>query len=136
MSPIAEPKLPALPPALPPDQKQKPAKTEPEPGPGQVKTEEEDAPMAGSSGKEEGEEGKEEDAKQDEEQRLRERQRAEIERLHRLGIPVPGVAIRVDKLVATVWLEDLAIECPNKLLADRVRAVVERAVEVTAPLWG
>lgn len=65
-----------------------------------------------------------------------ERTRAEIERLHKVGIPVPGVSIRVDKMAATVWLEDLEVECANKVFADRVRAVVERAVEVTAPLWG
>jgi len=60
----------------------------------------------------------------------------EIERLHKMGIPVPGVQITVDKMQATVWLEDLEVECNNKVFADRVRAVVERAVEVTAPLWG
>ncbi|PFH55840.1 hypothetical protein XA68_17524 [Ophiocordyceps unilateralis] len=60
---------------------------------------------------------------------------AELARLHRLGIPVPGVRISVDRMVATVWLEKLDVECNNKVFADRVRAVVERAVEVTAPLW-
>lgn len=70
-------------------------------------------------------------------QRLEERQRAEIERLHKIGIPVPGVAIKIDdKLNAKVWLEDLEVECANKAFGDRVRVVVERAVEVTAPLWG
>ena len=49
---------------------------------------------------------------------------------------MPGVQITVDKMQATVWLEDLEVECNNKVFADRVRAVVERAVEVTAPLWG
>jgi cleavage and polyadenylation specificity factor subunit 3 len=74
---------------------------------------------------------------EDEEQRsLKERQRVELERLHRLGIPVPGVSIKVDKMEATVWLEDLEVECKNKVFADRVRAVVERAVEISAPLWG
>ncbi|KAK0634902.1 beta-lactamase-like protein [Bombardia bombarda] len=67
---------------------------------------------------------------------LKEWQRGELERLHRLGIPVPGIAIKVDKMEATVWLEDLEVESRNKVFADRVRAVVERAVEVTAPLWG
>ncbi|PNY24129.1 Endoribonuclease YSH1 [Tolypocladium capitatum] len=66
---------------------------------------------------------------------LEERRKKEIERLHKIGIPVPGVNIKVDKMVATVWLEDLEIECNNKVFADRVRAVMERAVEVTAPLW-
>ncbi|CAG8975209.1 hypothetical protein HYALB_00004270 [Hymenoscyphus albidus] len=60
----------------------------------------------------------------------------EIERLHKLGIPVPGVEIKVDKMVAKVWLEDLEVECSNRVFGDRVRAVVERGVEVTAPLWG
>lgn len=67
---------------------------------------------------------------------LEKRQEKEIERLHNIGIPVPGVSIKVDRFVATVWLEDLEVECNNKVFADRVRAVVERAVEVTAPLWG
>ena len=66
---------------------------------------------------------------------LEQRQQKEIERLHKIGIPVPGVSIKVDKMHATVWLEDLEVECNNRVFADRVRAVVERAVEVTAPLW-
>ncbi|KAJ4169410.1 endoribonuclease ysh1 [Fusarium falciforme] len=91
--------------------------------------------------KEEAPEGKvkDEDAMEedgDEDTQLEERQRKEIERLHKIGIPVPGVSIKVDRLTATVWLEDLEVECNNKVFADRVRAVVERAVEVTAPLWG
>ncbi|KAK7920771.1 cleavage and polyadenylation specifity factor [Apiospora marii] len=73
---------------------------------------------------------------EEEEKLLQARQQAEIERLHKIGIPVPGVTIKVDKMVATVWLEDLEVECPNRVFADRVRAVVERAAEVTAPLWG
>lgn len=67
---------------------------------------------------------------------LEDRKKKEIERLHKIGIPVPGVTIKVDKMLATVWLEDLEVECANKVFADRVRAVVERGVEVTAPLWG
>ncbi|CAK3860780.1 Metallo-hydrolase oxidoreductase [Lecanosticta acicola] len=59
----------------------------------------------------------------------------EIERLRGMGIPVPGVEIRVDKNIATVWLEKLEVECANKTLKDRVRAVIERAVETVAPLW-
>lgn len=61
---------------------------------------------------------------------------AELKRLHSLGIPVPGVEIRVDKHVAKVWLETLEVECANAVLRDRVRAIVERAVETIAPLWG
>ncbi|KAI1417978.1 beta-lactamase-like protein [Hypoxylon sp. FL1857] len=73
----------------------------------------------------------------DEEERLLElRQQTELERLHKIGIPVPGVSIKVDKMVATVWLEDLEVECNHKAFADRVKAVVEQAIEVTAPLWG
>lgn len=82
---------------------------------------------------------KEETGEGDEEEEARLldlRQKTELERLHRLGIPVPGVTIRVDKMSAVVWLETLEVDCPQKVFADRVRAVVERAVEVTAPLWG
>jgi len=71
----------------------------------------------------------------DEGRELEQLQREEIERLHKIGIPVPGVEIKVDKSVAKVWLEDLEVECSNRILEDRVRRVVERAVEVTAPLW-
>jgi cleavage and polyadenylation specificity factor subunit 3 len=59
----------------------------------------------------------------------------ELTRLHGLGIPVPGLEIRVDKSVAKVWLEKLDVECANKTLGDRVKAVVERAVDTVAPLW-
>lgn len=71
----------------------------------------------------------------DEDTELEGLQRQEIERLHKIGIPVPGVEIKVDKMVAKVWLEDLEVEAANRVFGDRVRAVVERAVEVTAPLW-
>lgn len=60
----------------------------------------------------------------------------EIERLHSIGIPVPGVEIRFDKHVAKVWLETLEVECASSILRERVKAVVERAVETVAPLWG
>lgn len=63
-------------------------------------------------------------------------QAKELARLHKMGIPVPGVEIKFDKHVAKVWLENLEIECSSKIIEHRVRAVVERAVEVTAPLWG
>ncbi|KAI9783120.1 MAG: endoribonuclease ysh1 [Geoglossum umbratile] len=59
----------------------------------------------------------------------------ELARLHRLGIPVPGVEIRTDKHVAKVWLETLEVECSYALLRDRIRVVIERAVETVAPLW-
>ncbi|KAI4191811.1 MAG: hypothetical protein LQ346_004593 [Caloplaca aetnensis] len=60
----------------------------------------------------------------------------ELERLHSVGIPVPGVEITVERYTARVWLETLEVECEFKTLRDRVKAVVERAVETVAPLWG
>lgn len=75
------------------------------------------------------------DDEEEEERLLKLRQTTEIERLHKMGIPVPGITITVDKMVAVVWLEDLEVECNQKVFADRVKAVVERAVEITAPLW-
>ncbi|OAX80362.1 endoribonuclease ysh1 [Emergomyces africanus] len=60
---------------------------------------------------------------------------AELNRLHSLGIPVPGLEIQVDKHVARVWLETLEVECGYAVLRDRVRVVVERAVETVAGLW-
>ncbi|KAI9752744.1 MAG: endoribonuclease ysh1 [Chaenotheca gracillima] len=68
-------------------------------------------------------------------QNLDDLEAAELARLHRLGIPVPGVEIKVDKHIARVWLEDLSVECASRALKDRVQAVVERAVETIAPLW-
>jgi cleavage and polyadenylation specificity factor subunit 3 len=76
-----------------------------------------------------------EDDGSDSEADLREMENAELERLHGLGIPVPGIEIKVDKMVARVWLEDLDVECANRAFGDRVRAVVDRAVEVVAPLF-
>lgn len=60
----------------------------------------------------------------------------EMERLHSIEIPVPGVEIKVDKQVVKVWLETLEVECTSNVLRERVKAVVERAVETVAPLWG
>ena len=79
-----------------------------------------------------GEEDVEEEMTQEE---IRDLEAEELERLHSLGIPVPGVEIKVDKNVAKVWLEDLEVECRNAVMRDRVKAVVERAVETVAPLW-
>ena len=62
-------------------------------------------------------------------------EKIELGRLHKLGIPVPGIEIKVDKMVARVWLEDLEVECGNRIFGDRVRVVVERAVEAVASLW-
>lgn len=70
----------------------------------------------------------------EQERQLKERQKMELARLHKIGIPVPGIAIKVDKMEAKVWLEDLEVECPSRVFEARVRAVVDRAVEVTAPL--
>lgn len=113
VAPIAEPKLSA---AL-------SAKTETKNGKKEDK-EDDDAKMD------------DEEVDQDEEEKLLEaRKKAELERLHRIGIPVPGVAIKVDKMSAKVWLEDLEVECSHKAFGDRVRSVVERAVETIAPLW-
>lgn len=109
MSPIAEPKLPA------------PPKTDGEPTNG---AKEEDVSMEPS------------DEDGDDDEHLEERRKAELERLHKLGVPVPGVLIKVDKMEAKVWLEDLDVESNHKLFADRVRAVVDRACETIAPLWG
>lgn len=112
VSPIAEPKLSPVPPPKP-----------------KIKSSEGDDEEADASM----------DVSEDEEHgatQLAQRREAELARLHKLGIPVPGINIRVDKMEAKVWLEGLEIECGNKVFGDRVRAVVERAVEVTAPLWG
>ena len=69
------------------------------------------------------------------EERIADIESAELDRLHALGIPVPGLEIKVDKHVARVWLENLDVECANAVLRDRVRVVVERAVETVAGLW-
>jgi cleavage and polyadenylation specificity factor subunit 3 len=71
----------------------------------------------------------------DEEEDMDEMEARERARLASLGIPVPGLEIKVDKHVAKLWLEDLEVECANAVLRDRVKAVVERAVETVAPLW-
>lgn len=60
---------------------------------------------------------------------------SERARLAAQGIPVPGLEIKVDKMVARLWLDDLTLECGNKVWKDRIMAVVERAVETVAPLW-
>ncbi|KAK4632829.1 Endoribonuclease ysh1 [Fulvia fulva] len=59
----------------------------------------------------------------------------EVARLHAAGVPVPGLEIRVDQHRAKVWLEKLEVECANSALKARIKAVVERAVEVVAPVW-
>ena len=61
--------------------------------------------------------------------------KAELNRLHNLGVPVPGVEIKFDRFVARVWLEGLEVECANNALRARVKAVVERGVETVSGLW-
>ena len=56
-----------------------------------------------------------------------------------LKSPLTGLKIAIDagggkQHMAVVWLEDLSVECSNAVLRDRVRAVVERALEVLTPL--
>lgn len=72
---------------------------------------------------------------EDEGENIEEMEARERARLVSLGIPVPGLEIKVDKHIARLWLEDLEVECANAVLRDRVKAVVERAVETVAPLW-
>ena len=40
---------------------------------------------------------------------LAEAEAEELGRLHALGIPFPGVEIKIDKHIARVWLEDLEV---------------------------
>lgn len=60
---------------------------------------------------------------------------AERARLASVGIPVPGLEIKVDKTVAKLWLDDLTLECTHKVWRERILAVVDRAVETVAPFW-
>lgn len=140
VGPVEEPKLLPLPAASPKEEEQKKEGDEDDAMKAEKAEEEEQKHANGTDTK--AEEDMDLDDKkvaEDEDeakQQLQERQFKEIARLHKLGIPVPGISIKVDKMTATIWLEDLEVECNNKVFADRVRAVVERAVEVTAPLWG
>ncbi|KAL7791213.1 beta-lactamase-like protein [Trichoderma afarasin] len=131
VAPVEDPKLPPLPATAAISPKEEEKKEE---------DDDEDSKEGLKEEKSNGEDIKPEEAMDIDEdaakQQLQERQHKEIARLHKIGIPVPGISIKVDKMTATVWLEDLEVECNNKVFADRVRAVVERAVEVTAPLWG
>jgi cleavage and polyadenylation specificity factor subunit 3 len=79
--------------------------------------------------------GPEQDVDEANEERVSDIEAAEMDRLIAMGIPVPGIEIKVDKHVARVWLEDLEVECGNPVLRDRIRVVVERAVETVAGLW-
>lgn len=51
-------------------------------------------------------------------------------------IPIPGLSIKVDNHEAIVWLDTLEVQCKWKPLEGRVKAVVERGVEVVSGLWG
>ncbi|KAJ5509946.1 Pre-mRNA 3'-end-processing endonuclease polyadenylation factor C-term [Penicillium expansum] len=79
--------------------------------------------------------GPQEDGEEMNEERIAEIEAAELDRLVTMGVPVPGIEIRVDKHIARVWLEDLEVECANPVLRDRIRVVVERAIETVAGLW-
>ncbi|EEP78089.1 predicted protein [Uncinocarpus reesii 1704] len=79
--------------------------------------------------------GQDAERQPDEDEDIEDLEEAELVRLQALGIPVPGIEIKVDKHVARVWLETLEVECPYAVLRDRVRVVVERAVETVADLW-
>ncbi|GFP58247.1 endoribonuclease YSH1 [Trichoderma asperellum] len=138
VGPVEEPKLPPLP-AASPKEEQKKEGDEDDAMKAEKPEEEEQKHANGTDTKAEDmdlDDKKGADDEDEAKQQLQERQFKEIARLHKLGIPVPGISIKVDKMTATIWLEDLEVECNNKVFADRVRAVVERAVEVTAPLWG
>ncbi|KAK5097339.1 endoribonuclease ysh1 [Exophiala xenobiotica] len=79
------------------------------------------------------------DADADDEEAIEQRNAAlvasERARLAAQGIPVPGLEIKVDKMVARLWLDDLTLDCASKVWKERIMAVVERAVETVAPLW-
>lgn len=77
---------------------------------------------------------------EEDDEKLTEEDIAEIEafelaRLQSMGIPVPGIEIRVDSHVAKVWLDTLEVECASQIVKDRVRVIVDRAVETVAGLW-
>lgn len=85
---------------------------------------------------EKNDEGEEEEEEEDlSEEELAQAEADELSRLHALGIPFPGVEIKIDKHVARVWLEDLEVDCSYAVLRDRVRVVLERAVETVASMW-
>jgi cleavage and polyadenylation specificity factor subunit 3 len=76
-----------------------------------------------------------EESESEDEADIEAREASERARLAAAGIPVPGLEIKVDKHIARLWLENLDIECANAILRDRIKAIVERAVETVAPLW-
>lgn len=86
-----------------------------------------------AEGEKDAEEEEEEESLSEEE--IAQAEADELSRLHALGIPFPGVEIKIDKHVARVWLEDLEVDCSYAVLRDRVRVVLERAVETVASMW-
>ena len=57
-------------------------------------------------------------------------------KMDNVDIPIPGLEIKVDSHKAIIWLDTLQVECKYKPLEGRVKAVVERGVEVVSGLWG
>jgi len=51
----------------------------------------------------------------------------------KLGVAVPGVEIHIDGHIATVRFETMEVECKYEALRQRVKAVVERAIDTVAP---
>jgi cleavage and polyadenylation specificity factor subunit 3 len=89
------------------------------------------------STKDKNEEGSD-DEDEDETAQEKEMQKV-LERLHTLGIPVPGIEIKLSEspdVKAKVWLEDLRVECSNAIWRGRVENVVREAVEGVKELWG
>jgi cleavage and polyadenylation specificity factor subunit 3 len=69
------------------------------------------------------------------EEEIAELEANELVRLGSVGLPVPGIEIKVDKYVAKIWLETLEVECASSVFAQRVKAVLDKAVETVAPVW-
>jgi cleavage and polyadenylation specificity factor subunit 3 len=61
----------------------------------------------------------------------------ELERLHGLGILVPGFELRLDDRVARLWCEDFEVEgATSNVWKARIAAVVKNAARVLRPLDG
>ena len=71
----------------------------------------------------------------DEEEDIAELEAEEMDRLHGIGLPVPGLELQVDKHVATIWLETLEVDCLNGVVRDRVKAGIEQTIESMASFW-
>ncbi|KAF2396339.1 cleavage and polyadenylation specifity factor [Trichodelitschia bisporula] len=57
-------------------------------------------------------------------------------KLQEMGIPIPGLEVRMGEQVATVSLEDMAVESKSVVLKGRVEAVMREALEGVGSLWG